>query len=56
MRDSMTENPMAIDSLWNKPKPRYRKIYNEEYDEVYIVDEQGREVDPALLREKEDEE
>lgn len=51
----MIENPIVIDSLWDKPNLRYRKIYDEDYDEVYIVDEQGREVDPGLLCEQEDE-
>lgn len=50
----MVENPMVCDELWEQPKPRYRKIYDEDYDEVYIVDEQGREVDPGLLCEQEE--
>ena len=47
---------MIRDELWAHPKPRCRGIIDDRYDEIYIVDERGWDVDPALLREEEDEE
>jgi len=47
---------MIRDELWAHPKPRYRAIIDDRYDETYIVDERGWDVDPALLCEEEDEE
>lgn len=46
MLNNMVENPMILDY---QRRPRYREVIDELNNERYIVDEQGWEVDPALL-------
>jgi len=45
--DHMVDNPMTL-RQWTH-SPRYREVIDEERNEIYIVDEYGREIDPALL-------
>jgi hypothetical protein len=48
-RDSNVDNPMIIDAHWGPIRPRYHEVIDELNNERYIVDEDGREIDPALL-------
>jgi hypothetical protein len=54
----MVENPMIIDAHWGPIRPRYHEVIDDNLGERWIVDEYGREIDPALLcpEEKEDDE
>lgn len=47
-RDNMVDNPMIL-NCWGPIKPRYHEVIDELNNERYIVDEYGREIDPALL-------
>jgi hypothetical protein len=47
-RDRNVDNPMTL-AHWGPIRPRYHEVIDELNNERYIVDEDGREIDPALL-------
>jgi hypothetical protein len=48
----MIDNPMTL-RQWTY-RPRYHEVIDEDLNERYVVDEHGREIDPALLCEEEE--